>query len=219
MTETIRYESVNGVTPRMKVAIETADRLANVILTDRHDVLTVILAKRLTPKTFEVIAEEEAELLGCIGATTSDVRKAIVVRVCNAFIAEPLHIEIKRELLLARPVHATTPAMLEALRANAQTRGKELEKYPWTLEIDQLAMQMASATLRENAPKKGYTDWKKVAEKMKNDHGIELTPKQWQGRVGYLRKMQADIPETIEDLAHSSENSQLPEPESAVFKH
>ena len=168
------------------VAIRGVKRAVEKILTEKHEVLSAIVARRLRRETCASIAKEEdiidlLEDLGeDLGVMTFSVRKSIIESISKAAIAEDLNKQIVSEILSRRPTNLTDESRRMAREA--------LQIYNWNGEIDSKLLEV-SRTLLHTKPstRPGLPNWKLIADEMKKLFGIDLRPEQWMARARQIR--------------------------------
>lgn len=173
------------LSPDRVAAIKRAEAIANVILTERSDIIAVLVAQRLQDKTYENIAQdtEVADLLGTVGATTLRMRASVAWMVCDVALSKSLKEAINHRVLSNRSCHAT-PARLAAWEKGLFKRGM---MYDWTDEIDRYLLRLEQTVLREKAPNKGRSDWQSIERIMYEKFRIKLKPQQWWNRAHYVK--------------------------------
>lgn len=170
MFERTLEKPAKDYSPEQARAIMNADTIAEDLLKRKHEILAVIIARRLQHETYDTIAAEEAPLLVAVGAITHAVRKAVVARVCVSALAPKIHSGIKHKTLSRRSRGSITPAVLAS-------RFQSI--FNWTSETNEQLVRLATSVLREEGARKGRPNWHKIAEIMERDHGIKLASEQW----------------------------------------
>lgn len=164
-------------------AIRVTNAILDTIFHERKDILAQILSLRLLEKTYDDIAEELQSVLAEVKARSGHVRRNIVARICTKIIHPDLHEEIKRHTRHAKKMPPMSEKMKKALE-----KGQNARRLYRSEQIDAALAQYAATMLYTSGPNNGSTNWLRIAEAMKEQHGLDYTSDQWKKRLQHLRQ-------------------------------
>ncbi len=173
---------LNRLSQKQATAIAMIERVGDIIITTKSEVLETIKSSRLSGKAYKAIAIEHAAALFALGATTDTVQKNVVAYVCAKVLSIQENHQASYRCLLQRQSRPVTEQC--RLRSNEVCR-----LINWTPEIDAELFRCTEATrcAESSGSNKGKIDWRATAEKMNKLFAVNLSPKQWMARRVRLR--------------------------------